>query len=259
MVTVQQLYEEMKRIAPLELAESWDNPGLLVDCGGEVHRVLVTLDITPEVAAEAAEKHCEAIVSHHPVIFSPLKKIGPQDVPFQLVQAGISAICMHTNLDAAEGGVNEVLAGILGMRDMEVFAGGCGRVGSIEPISVTELARKARRELSARCNMPKTISPAVQVKLVDSGRPVKRLAVISGAGGSMFEDAIAVGADCLLTGEANHHHAIDAKRLGLSLIAAGHYATEFPVTAAVAEKLRAALPELEVLVSTENRDPYTYL
>ena len=70
---------------------------------------------------------------------------------------------------------------------------------------------------------------------------------------------IAQGADCLLTGEANHHHAIDAKRLGLSLIAAGHYATEFPVTAAVAEKLRRAFPELEVLVSEDARDPYTYL
>ena len=92
-----------------------------------------------------------------------------------------------------------------------------------------------------------------------AGKPVRRLAVISGAGGSLFAEAIAEGADCLLTGEANHHHALDAKRLGLSLIAAGHYATEFPVTAAVAAALRTALPELEVLVSTENRDPYTYL
>lgn len=99
----------------------------------------------------------------------------------------------------------------------------------------------------------------MQVKFADTGRPVRRLAVISGAGGSLFEEALAVGADCLLTGEANHHHACDAKRLGLSLIAAGHYATEFPVTAAVAEKLRAALPGVEVLVSTANKDPYTYL
>lgn len=113
MTTVQQLYEAMQRIAPLELAEHWDNPGLLVDCAGEVTRVLVTLDITPEVVAEAAAKHCEAIVAHHPVIFDPLKKLGPQDVPFQLVRAGVSAICMHTNLDAAAGGVNEVLAGYL--------------------------------------------------------------------------------------------------------------------------------------------------
>ena len=87
MTTVQQLYEAMQRIAPLELAESWDNPGLLVDCAGEVTRVLVTLDITPEVVTEAAAKHCEAIVAHHPVIFDPLKKLGPQDVPFQLVRA----------------------------------------------------------------------------------------------------------------------------------------------------------------------------
>ena len=121
-----------------------------------------------------------------------------------------------------------------------------------------ELARKAQAELGARCSLPKD-GPAVQVKFADAGKPVRRLAVISGAGGSLFEDALAMGADCLLTGEANHHHAIDAARLGLSLIAAGHYATEFPVTAAVAEKLRAVFPEVEVLVSTENRDPYTYL
>ena len=244
MTTVQQIYEEMQRIAPLALAESWDNPGLLVDCGGEVSRVLVTLDITPEVVEEAARKGCGLIVSHHPVIFSPLKKLSGQDVAFQLVKNGISAICMHTNLDAAEGGVNEVLAGIFGMREMEAFAEGCGRVGSIE--------------LASRCNQPFN-GPAVQVRFADTGKVVRRLAVISGAGGSLFEDAIAQGADCLLTGEANHHHAIDAKRLGLSLIAAGHYATEFPVTAAVAEKLRTAFPEREVLVSEDARDPYTYL
>lgn len=258
MTTVRQVYEAMQAIAPLELAESWDNPGLLVDCGGTVHRVLTALDITPEVVAEAAAKQCEMIVSHHPVIFDPLKRLGPQDVPFQLVRAGISAICMHTNLDAAAGGVNEVLADIFGMQDPEPFAGGCGRVGSIEPITVPQLARKAQQELAARCNAPDA-GPAVQVKFADTGKPVQRLAVISGAGGSLFEEALAVGADCLLTGEANHHHACDAKRLGLSLIVAGHYATEFPVTAAVAEKLRAALPGVEVLVSTANKDPYTYL
>lgn len=258
MTTVQQIYEEMQRIAPLALAESWDNPGLLVDCGGGVSHVLVTLDITPEVVEEAARKGCGLIVSHHPVIFSPLKKLSGRDVAFQLVKNGISAICMHTNLDAAEGGVNEVLAGIFGMREMEAFAEGCGRVGSIEPVTVPELAKKAQKELASRCNQPFN-GPAVQVKFADTGKTVRRLAVISGAGGSLFEDAIAQGADCLLTGEANHHHAIDAKRLGLSLIAAGHYATEFPVTAAVAEKLRTAFSELEVLVSEDARDPYTYL
>ena len=258
MTTVQQVYEGMQRLAPPELAEHWDNPGLLVDCGGAVRRVLVTLDITPEVVAEAAAKQCTVIVAHHPVIFDPLKRLCPADVPYQLVQVGISAICMHTNLDAAEGGVNEVLAGIFGMRDWEVFADGCGRVGEVDPITVPELARKAQAVLGGRCNRPRS-GPAVQVKFADAGKTVKRLAVISGAGGSMFEDALAVGADCLLTGEANHHAAIDAVRLGLSLVAAGHYATEFPVCAAIADRLRTAFPELEVRVSGENRDPFTYI
>ena len=119
MATVQKIYKEMQRMAPLELAESWDNPGLLVDCGGEVSRVLVALDVTAETLAEAEQNGCQLIVTHHPVIFHPLKKLSPADLPFQLVQKGISAICMHTNLDAAEGGVNEVLAGIFGMKNWE--------------------------------------------------------------------------------------------------------------------------------------------
>ena len=94
MITVNQVYEAMQAIAPLELAEHWDNPGLLVDCGGQMHRVLAALDITPEVVAEAAAKQCEMIVSHHPVIFDPLKKIGPQDVPFSWCrQAFLPSVC----------------------------------------------------------------------------------------------------------------------------------------------------------------------
>ena len=100
-ITVQTVYEAMARLAPPQLAESWDNVGLLVDCGKPVARALTALDITPEVVEEARRLDCGIIVSHHPVIFSPLKKLGPQDVPFLLVQAGISAVCMHTNYDAA--------------------------------------------------------------------------------------------------------------------------------------------------------------
>ena len=176
MTTVQQVYEGMQRLAPPELAEHWDNPGLLVDCGGAVRRVLVTLDITPEVVAEAAAKQCTVIVAHHPVIFDPLKRLCPADVPYQLVQAGISAICMHTNLDAAEGGVNDVLADLFGIRQRTAFADGCGRVGEIDPITVPELAALAQHKLAALCNAPDT-GAAVQVKFADAGKPVHRLAV----------------------------------------------------------------------------------
>ncbi len=259
MYTIQEIYEAMARLAPPELAESWDNVGVLVDCGKPAAWVLTALDITPAVIEEAAREGCGAIISHHPVIFSPLKAIGPQDMPFLLVQAGISAICMHTNLDAAAGGVNDMLADILGMGQAEPFAGGCGRVGSIEPVSVPELAALAQRRLAALCVPPLGDTPAVQVKYSDNGRPVRRLAVIGGAGGSMFADAIAAGADCLLTGEANHHAACDAKRLGLGLIAAGHYATEYPAAAALAKRLEVELPGLVAITSREDRDPYTYL
>ena len=159
MTTIDSIYQEMQRIAPLALAESWDNPGLLVDCGGGASRILVTLDITPEVVEEAARKGCQLIVSHHPVIFSPLKKLGGQDVAFQLVKNGISAICMHTNLDAAEGGVNEVLGGFFGMREKEAFAEGCGRVGSSDPITVPELAKRR-----SRCLPPAATSPSTALR-----------------------------------------------------------------------------------------------
>ena len=259
MATVHEIYDAMQKLAPLELAEHWDNPGLLVDCGGEVHRVLAALDVTPETLEEAARKGCELIVTHHPVIFQPLKALSPADLPFRLVQRGISAICMHTNFDAAEGGVNEVLAGILGMKHWESFANGCGRVGEIEPVPVWQLARQARDALEFKVNPPLKTTPAVPVKYSDTGKPVRRLAVISGAGGGCWQDALAVGADCLLTGEADHHDALDAKRLGLSIVALSHYATEFPALASVAARLREAFPEVEVLLSTEDRDPYTYL
>ena len=249
MTTVQQLYEAMQHIAPLELAESWDNPGLLVDCAGEVTRVLITLDITPEVVTEAAAKHCEAIVAHHPVIFDPLKKLGPQDVPFQLVRAGISAICMHTNLDAAPGGVNDVLADLLRIENRRDFADNCGRIGTLNvPTTAQQLAETCSRMLHTHC------------KFVEADHPVEKLAEVSGAGGSYLQQAIDEGADCLVTGEAAHHIAILAKQKGVGLVVAGHWGTEHPVVFALADALTERLPkEVTVAPSLADVDPYSYL
>lgn len=247
MPQVKEIYDMLAELAPVELAEGWDNVGLLVDSGKEVSGVLVTLDITPAAVEQAVQLGCQLIVSHHPVIFGGLKRLSPSDVAFQLVQNGISAICMHTNLDAADGGVNDVLAGLFDITQAIPFAGGCGRVGMVEETTTAQLAEKAQRILGTA------------VKFADAGKPISKLAVISGAGGSMFEDAIAQGADCLLTGEANHHQALDAVRLGMSLIAATHQATEQPVVPVLAEKLRQAFPGLQVQCSTVDRDPFTYI
>ena len=97
MTELNAIYEYIREKAPLDLAESWDNPGLLVNSGRPVSRVLTCLDITDDTAREAREKGCELIVSHHPVIFTPLKALDTHQVPCILLRDGISAICMHTN------------------------------------------------------------------------------------------------------------------------------------------------------------------
>ena len=246
-ITVQQVLEEMRRIAPPELAESWDNVGLLVDAGRPVDAILTTLDITAPVVEEAVRLGCSLIVSHHPVIFDPIKRITADDLPALLLKGGVSAICMHTNLDAAPGGVNDTLAELLGMRDTVSFADGCGRIGTVDATTAKALAELCED----------TLGPGV--RYVEAGRPVLRLAEVSGAGGSYWKEALDLGADCLVTGEANHHAACDAKRLGMGLVAAGHWATERPIAGVLAKRLKEAFPETPVTVSRADTDPFTYL
>ena len=247
-VTVQSVLQVLQQYAPVELACDWDNVGLLVDAGRPVSCIATALDITPAVVAEAAQNGCELIVAHHPVIFHPFKRIEAGDVPALLLQNGISAICMHTNLDAAPGGVNDTLAGLLGMTETEVFAEGCGRIGRLEtPTTAEALARRCADLLGSH------------PQYVEADRPVARLAEVSGAGGSYLEEAVALGADCLVTGEAAHHIALEARRLGVGLVVAGHWATEHPIAAVLACKLAAALPGVETMACQADIDPFAYL
>ena len=247
MTTVRQVYEAMQAIAPLELAEHWDNPGLLVDCGGQMHRVLAALDITPEVVAEAAAKQCEMIVSHHPVIFDPLKKIGPQDVPFQLVQAGISAICMHTNLDAAEGGVNDQLAKALGLTDtIPLNEQKIGRIGTLsceKPLE--QFLHDVVKSLGCR-----------GLRYRSGGRPVRRVAVGGGACGEYIPQALAQGCDTFVTSDLRYNDFLDTQ--GLNLIDAGHFPTEDVVCAEVVRRLQKAFPDIRVSKSAVHHDAVQY-
>lgn len=248
-VTVQQILGLLQTLAPSELACSWDNVGLLVDAGVPVSRVLTTLDITAAVVQEAVENNCQLIVSHHPVIFDPLKHISAGDVPALLIKNNISAICMHTNLDAAPGGVNDVLADLLRIENRRDFADNCGRIGTLNvPTTAQQLAETCSRMLHTHC------------KFVEADRPVEKLAEVSGAGGSYLQQAIDEGADCLVTGEAAHHIAILAKQKGVGLVVAGHWGTEHPVVFALADALTERLPkEVTVAPSLADVDPYSYL
>ena len=242
MITVRQVYEAMQAIAPLELAESWDNPGLLVDCGGAVHRVLMALDITPEVVEEAAAKQCEMIVSHHPVIFDPLKRLSAGDVPALLLQNGISAICMHTNLDAAEGGVNDILAKKLGLLDTEYLSEEkIGRVGTLKcELPLVEFTRFVVKSLA--CN---------GLRYTDCGKPVHRVAVGGGACGDYIAQAVALGCDTFVTSDLRYHDFLDTKEL--NLIDAGHFPTEQVIVPELCRRLQAAFPAASVSTSTSHR------
>ena len=243
MYELQQICRFMEQWAPPALAEEWDNPGLLVDAGSLVRRVLVTLDITPAVVEEAHRQGCQLVVSHHPVIFKPVRRLQSADAAFLLARYGISALCAHTNLDAAEGGVNDVLAGLLELEDVQPLEG-LGRVGDRDSISPTQLAEQVGKLLGA------------PVLLADAGLPITRVAVVGGSGGEFFEAAAQAGAQCLVTGEASHHHGLDALEQGVSVIVAGHFATEWPIVPEMARRLRQAFGELEVLVSGSNRPPF---
>ena len=247
MPSVKEIAAAVEGIAPKALAEEWDNVGALVDCGGDITSVLVTLDITDDVVNEAEAEGCQLILAHHPVIFRPIKRMAYGDTVFRMVKKSISAVCAHTNLDAAPGGVNDILAGIFGIQAPEVFAG-FGRVGQLkEPATAGQIAAKCAKKFGAH------------VKLADAGKTVQRLAVLGGSGGGLLEEALAAGADCILTGEADHHDAIDAMAAGVSLIVAGHFHTEFPVVPVLANWLGKQFPALKVTVSRRNRDPFKYI
>ena len=235
--------------APLELAEDWDNVGLLVGDGEqEVHRILVSLDITEPVVAEAAALGADLIVAHHPVMNCTWHKVqsvradNPQGrMITSMLRHGISAICMHTNLDAAEGGVNDVLAEKLGLFDLiPLNDEKIGRVGTLKcEKPLVEFLPFVVKSLG--CN---------GLRYRDGGKPVYRVAVGGGACGDYIQNAIALGCDTFVTSDLSYHEFLDT--VGLNLIDAGHFPTENVVCPVVAKRLKEAFPAAEVVLSAKH-------
>ena len=264
MATVKQLYDLLDRKAPFRTQMDFDNAGFLVGRGDRtVTRVLVALDITPEVIAEAAEKDCQLILAHHPVIWGKLGQVTDESATgrkvLALIEKGIAAICAHTNLDAAEGGVNTALAQRLGLENPVPLetdgvdeAGrpyGIGRVGSLPggPLSLADFARKAKENLG----LP-------GIRAMDAGVPVHRVAVGGGACGSMLPQVKAMGCDTFLTSDLKHDLYLEARDLGINLLDAGHYSTEAVVCPVLAQWVREAFPDLEVLEAEGQGEVFGY-
>ncbi len=233
-MTNQDVLELLNREMPFSLAEEWDNTGLLIGHPDkEISRILVALDVTSDAIAIAKTIGAELIVTHHPVIFDPLKRLDSHSLPYMLAAAGIDVISAHTNADKSTGGVNDILATRLGLTDLHTTEDGFCRIGSLaEPMEAAAFARAVAQ----------TLDTAVRT---NGGGTIRTVGVCGGSGGD-FIAPLADKVDAFVTGEVRHHQWLEANDLGVTVIEAGHYATEILLVDALCRQLREAFPELSV-------------
>ena len=237
---------------PREAALDFDNVGLLAGrAEKEVERVYIALDATDAVIDRAAEAGADMLITHHPLIFSPLKKITDEDFIsrriVKLIQNDISYYAMHTNYDVL--GMAELSEKILGIQDTEVLdvtmekegkPEGIGRIGKLEkPMTLEECCVYVKHKLNLG-----------SLKVFgDMSAEVSRLAISPGSGKTAVPAALAKGADVLVTGDIGHHDGLDAVEQGLAIIDAGHYGTEYIFIDDMKHFLEEKLPVLEVVTT----------
>jgi len=254
MPQVRDVMQAMDEIAPLALAEPWDNVGLMFGSPDwPVAHVLLALDATPAVVAQADGLPEAMIVTHHPLFFDPIRALIEGDMAFGVVPAlargSIALFAAHTNLDrspthgtAAALAVALAPTGGEAARRAEIEAHGLWALASlVEPITISRMAELVRERLGAAA-----------VHVIGSAAAADRIALIPGSGGDELAAARAAGAQVAITGEIKHHQAIEAGLLGPTVITAGHFETERPVLGLVQAALRERLPGLDVRIAEES-------
>ncbi|WP_312942450.1 Nif3-like dinuclear metal center hexameric protein [Oscillibacter sp.] len=254
MPTALEIEKSLFDLAPKVGAMDWDNVGLLVgDPAAEITRALAALDVTEAVVDEAITKGCQLIVAHHPVMncrWLPVQTLR-EDTPQgrllrKLVRANMCVVCMHTNLDVAEGGVNDVLARTLRLEDPGPLTGTDAliRMGRLPaPMALRDFAAFISQTLG--CN---------GVRYADAGKPVLRVAVGGGACGDYADAVAAAGCDTFVTSDLGYHAFLDAEGKGINLIDAGHFPTEDPVCHALINWLQEKFPGLSIEKSASHRE-----
>lgn len=253
-----EVMECLEEVSPRSFAESWDNVGLL--CGREkkeVSSIYIALDATKEVIEEAKAVGADMLLTHHPMIFQPLKRVAGShfigDKILTLAESGMCYYAMHTNFDVM--GMADAVAEQLGLEDRKVLSvtyedelskEGIGRIGALPvPMTLAECAEYVKN----RCHIG-------QVKVY--GMPAETIvmaAVCPGSGKSCIEDAIRLGADVLITGDIDHHEGIDSIEQGLAIIDAGHYGLEKIFVPYMEEYCRRKLAGVKVYTAAE-KEPY---
>lgn len=250
--------QAIERIAPLQLQEEFDNSGLQLGApGAEVHKVLTCLDITEDIVSEAISRGCDMIVSHHPLLYHPLKQVSDaawqQRCVVSAIKEGIAVYSAHTSLDIAPGGVNHRLAELIGLQQLEWLEpkpgmdGGSGLVGKLpEPMEDRAFLSLLKARFSVECL--RHTEP--------SGRSISKVAVCGGSGGFLLKDALRLGADCFVTGEFHYHDFFDNE--GMLLAELGHYQSERCTVSLLRELIEAALPGLAVVETRLNTNAIRY-
>ena len=254
MATVADILQFVETLAPRSLKMDWDNVGL--NCGSRnapVTKIMLALDPFEHVCKEAADWGADLLVTHHPLIFRPIPMVTDDAAitrgMMELIRNNISHICAHTNLDCAEGGVNDVLATVLGLEDVEPLGayGGMMRCGYVPEQSLETFLGFVKETL--HCD---------GLRYCDSGKPVHKVAVGGGSCSDGLYDTILAGCDTFVTSDVKYNGFWDAKEQGLNLIDAGHFHTENPVIAVLAKKIAAAFPDVEVKISENHWDCVKY-
>lgn len=250
------IYNFLDEKYPFNLQEKWDNSGFLVNTGfKKCRKVMLTLDITNLAVHEADAKKADLIISHHPVIFDPIKNINHFNPVYSLVENGISAICMHTNLDIAEGGTNTVILRKIGEK--------CELSDEVEPLEDSGLGYIFKfkepvyvDDLSA---ILKGIFKTDRIKVSRYGKLIiSKVAICSGSGGSMLDLAIAKNCDALITGDVKHNVWIDANNRQFTVFDCGHFHTENLVLPELRRVLEEKFPLLDVEIADSSVDPCKY-
>jgi dinuclear metal center YbgI/SA1388 family protein len=255
-------------IVPFSNAEEWDNPGFQVGfLSDEIKKVLISLDPTVMALQKAGERNAQLLLTHHPLIFKGLASINPDTYPgcviTDAIRSRISIVAVHTNLDMAKGGINDILAGMIGLQDIEALlikegAGdrfdGLGRIGNLpETMSLDAVARIIMDSIGSTGLM--VLGPP--------DRGIKKIAILGGSGGAELSHASDKGADLYITGDIRHHEALMAQSLGLALIDAGHFNMERAAMHVFAVRLRDRLNklgwDLVIEIFEDEKAPMRYL
>ena len=237
-----ELVRIIDELAPFALAEEWDNVGVLVGDGeAEVTGIVLCVDATDAVIEKAIRENCSVILSHHPLMFGGVKRLCEDAFEARLlrklIRSDINLIAAHTNLDEADGGVEDSLAAALGIQvDVkERFI----RCGTVAQQTAGDLVLTAKQFLNPQAMF-----------YGDHNREIRRVAVSCGGGGDFFREALKMGADVFVTGEMKHHERIEAQGCGMDVIIAGHEETEFVVLEPLKKRLEAAFAGEKIKVIT---------